>query len=539
MRCPECGRELETEEFICKNCGAKRSENLNGANLEDILNTRPSVSAEQLKPKPVDEYFAEVEAYVNHLLTEPVEAQETPAQTQEASVETQEAPVNVLKAPPEVSEMPSDHQEGTPEVPERAPADFPGDVTDDPQEKAQPRDVLPRRRRRTGIVIGCAVLCLTAVSAFWLMQKQRVNRTALDAFEQSTQQLQLLNDIPDSKLQKQVKELYETCIQAVKNKKYGLFDALDQDIDALIKAASEISELSGQFLALQTKYETLDENYDLSANDRKQWERLMNEAAAAAADVSVSDYDTLSQSLEDFVQALCRENEDRIDGIKASVAQMDLTKATLEDLERLKTLENQMNEQMLSGQYKQALETADAWQKQAREISDRVVEGAANADSDGDGNAPVSGESAGGSGAAGDGVSGSGTMGNGTNSSGPTGGNGAGGSGLADNGTAGGDTADPDPDAETEFVFKDSDSRYLTEEDLEGMDAWQLLMARNEIYARHGRLFSNPEIQAYFNEKSWYQGTVAPEVFDAQIMDIFNDYELANIEFIRAHESLQ
>ena len=110
---------------------------------------------------------------------------------------------------------------------------------------------------------------------------------------------------------------------------------------------------------------------------------------------------------------------------------------------------------------------------------------------------------------------------------------------MADNGTAGGDTADPDPDAETEFVFKDSDSRYLTEEDLEGMDAWQLLMARNEIYARHGRLFSNPEIQAYFNEKSWYQGTVAPEVFDAQIMDIFNDYELANIEFIRAHESLQ
>ena len=150
--------------------------------------------------------------------------------------------------------------------------------SDDPQEKAQPRDVLPRRRRRTGIVIGCAVLCLTAVSAFWLMQKQRANRTALDAFEQSTQQLQLLNDIPDSKLQKQVKELYETCIQAVKNKKYGSFDALDQDIDALIKAASETSELSGQFLALQTKYETLDENYDLSANDRKQWERLVNEA---------------------------------------------------------------------------------------------------------------------------------------------------------------------------------------------------------------------------------------------------------------------
>lgn len=510
MRCPECGRELETEELICKNCGAKPNVNLKGANLEDILNTGPSVSAEQLKPKPVDEYFAEVEAYVNRLLTEPVEAQEEP-------VEAREESANVLK-------VSSEGQENAPDLMEMSAnpvAEKPGidtepetELSDYAEEKVQSRNVLPRRRFRIGIAIGCGcvVLCLTAASVFGLLQKQRANRTALDAFEQSTQQLQLLDDIPDSKLQEQVKELYETCIQAVKNKKYGSFDALNQDIDALIKAVSETSELSRQFLALQTKYETLDENYDLSANDRKQWERLMNEAAAAAEDVSVSDYDTLSRSLEDFMLALCRESEDRIRGIKASVAQMDLTKATVQELEQLKTLENQVNEQMLSGQYKQALETADAWQKQAKQIYDRAVEEGKNADSDGGGD-----------------IAGSGTAAGGSNTSG----NGAG------NNTNGEAAEDSDTAAEAEFIFKDSDSRYLTEEDLAGMDDWQLLIARNEIYARHGRLFSNSEIQAYFNEKSWYKGTVEPEVFDAQIMDIFNDYELVNIEFIRAHEKLQ
>lgn len=51
-------------------------------------------------------------------------------------------------------------------------------------------------------------------------------------------------------------------------------------------------------------------------------------------------------------------------------------------------------------------------------------------------------------------------------------------------------------------------------------------MAINEIYARHGRKFLIPEVQAYFNEKEWYKGTVEASDFDESV---FNEYEEKNI----------
>ena len=33
----------------------------------------------------------------------------------------------------------------------------------------------------------------------------------------------------------------------------------------------------------------------------------------------------------------------------------------------------------------------------------------------------------------------------------------------------------------------------------------QLWIAKNEIYARHGRKFKNASIQKYFESKSWYK----------------------------------
>ena len=59
----------------------------------------------------------------------------------------------------------------------------------------------------------------------------------------------------------------------------------------------------------------------------------------------------------------------------------------------------------------------------------------------------------------------------------------------------------------------------------------QLELAKNEIYARHGRQFVTDYIADYFNSKSWYKGTVEPETFDADT-SVFNEYEVANIQKI-------
>jgi hypothetical protein len=82
-------------------------------------------------------------------------------------------------------------------------------------------------------------------------------------------------------------------------------------------------------------------------------------------------------------------------------------------------------------------------------------------------------------------------------------------------------------------VISDSSSRYLTASDVKNLSSYQLMIARNEIYARHGRKFNDKSLQEYFNGKSWYKGTIDPDDFSASV---FNDYEIKNIELIQSYE---
>ena len=77
-----------------------------------------------------------------------------------------------------------------------------------------------------------------------------------------------------------------------------------------------------------------------------------------------------------------------------------------------------------------------------------------------------------------------------------------------------------------EQIIPDSDNRYLTENDLSFLNRTGLELAKNEIYARHGRMFVTPYIDKYFRQQSWYEPTVAPEDFSDSV---FNEFESANI----------
>ena len=87
-----------------------------------------------------------------------------------------------------------------------------------------------------------------------------------------------------------------------------------------------------------------------------------------------------------------------------------------------------------------------------------------------------------------------------------------------------------------EYFFPESSNRYLTDEEISAYSSDQLELAKNEIYARHGRQFVTDYIADYFNSKSWYQGTIDPDTFDAEQNSIFNEYELANISKIAEWE---
>ena len=83
------------------------------------------------------------------------------------------------------------------------------------------------------------------------------------------------------------------------------------------------------------------------------------------------------------------------------------------------------------------------------------------------------------------------------------------------------------------YIFYDSDSRYLSKDELYGLSAWQLRIARNEIYARHGRLFNDKSLQQYFNSCSWYNGYISPSKFNENVL---NKYENYNIKLIKSVE---
>lgn len=65
------------------------------------------------------------------------------------------------------------------------------------------------------------------------------------------------------------------------------------------------------------------------------------------------------------------------------------------------------------------------------------------------------------------------------------------------------------------YYLTDSSSRYYSRDEIEDMSNYDLYYARNEIYARHGRMFSNSDLQSYFNSKSWYDPRYSPSEFDS------------------------
>lgn len=94
-------------------------------------------------------------------------------------------------------------------------------------------------------------------------------------------------------------------------------------------------------------------------------------------------------------------------------------------------------------------------------------------------------------------------------------------------------TQSTEPALDNSWLFPDSDRRYLNSQDLKDQTADTLLLARNEIYARRGYVFSDPELAAFFAEKAWYVPNASEADFST---DVFNKYEKSNVDLIRIYE---
>lgn len=83
------------------------------------------------------------------------------------------------------------------------------------------------------------------------------------------------------------------------------------------------------------------------------------------------------------------------------------------------------------------------------------------------------------------------------------------------------------------YLLPESNSRRMTDADLSQLTHEELCFARNEIYARHGRIFDTPQVANYFEGKSWYSGTIPASRFNEGVL---TDTERANVDIIFAYE---
>ena len=117
--------------------------------------------------------------------------------------------------------------------------------------------------------------------------------------------------------------------------------------------------------------------------------------------------------------------------------------------------------------------------------------------------------------------------------------------------------ANADPDSDTEVSEADarvyliqgnekSSNRYekadhlsyttvtkYTLQDLSILDLYGLKITRNEIFARHGRMFNDQELQEYFKRQQWYVPQIAANDFDTSCL---NEVEKYNVNLISVYE---
>jgi serine/threonine protein kinase len=76
--------------------------------------------------------------------------------------------------------------------------------------------------------------------------------------------------------------------------------------------------------------------------------------------------------------------------------------------------------------------------------------------------------------------------------------------------------------------------RVIGEQDLANKSALELDIMRNEVFARYGRRFKDPELQSYFSSQPWYKPLYAPDQFPEELL---TPIEMKNVTYIREFQS--
>ena len=89
------------------------------------------------------------------------------------------------------------------------------------------------------------------------------------------------------------------------------------------------------------------------------------------------------------------------------------------------------------------------------------------------------------------------------------------------------------PDSDINMYFWQKPEGYYSTHKLGALSDRELKLAKNEMYARRGYIFSDAELAEYFSNKTWYKPSVPAEEFDE---NVFNEVEKFNLQNMTLEE---
>jgi len=391
-----------------------------------------------------------------------------------------------------------------------------------------------KKRGRKGLVAVIVILLLIALGGGAYAFKTQADKKTVSDFQAKvsafqTEKLDGANLGSDASY---FEDFMKQCQDAIKTKNISKINTLNKEwADVEKKLSSEQTGKASMDAFAKTVTDTL-AKYQTTDDTKSQYDKFMSALKQAQADNDYSKIDTLQSDLDKLVTALKAADIKQVQTLKNSISAISLDKkyVTSAQQKQLDSYSTKTSTAEKNADYATAISTLQKWLSAAQQVSssadaqkkESVQKASSEAAAVQQSKTAAESKAAAAAESTAQSIAESKKAASSTSSSSSS----SSSSKSSSSGTYSSLTAN--------YVFSGSSSSYLTKSDLKGKSSLQLKVARNEIYARHGRKFDDASLQAYFNSKSWYKGTVSPNNFSDTV---FNKYEKANIMLINDYEN--
>lgn len=359
-----------------------------------------------------------------------------------------------------------------------------------PDNRQQQRREEAKKKQRT-VIIACGIVAaLAAIVIVMLVGFNFYKNYRMDKLKEAyTVYEQLMDEymIEDG----QYKDLLVRAQKVIEGESVSDAKTIEDELKEAAKVLEATSESRKKLMDLKTEYTELLSKYRISGEYKEGYDTVMQSLEDAIASSDEKQLSTLKKQLESLKINLNTVNQQEVVNIKNEITSLNVFDADEADAKRLEQYKTQVEEALSGNDYATALDILEVWREDAKAVADKIEkENKAKAESMKKEQERLESESR-------------------------------------------AEESEKEEALSGDYILPQSSTQLLTESDLSGLSANDLMLARNEIYARHGRKFIDTQIQAYFNSKSWYHGTVEAADFDASVL---SSIERTNISFISAHE---